>query len=209
MNIYDQILQEFQYGEGRPGMQYPRPDGDYYYATNGHILVKIKKELCSGEYHPHKRQPKFESIFPQRDTAIELNVDSVLEQIMSHPQVVTLKGDEAVCDECNGHGEVTWFYEDFDGVKYYDDFNCPVCNGSGHLSEKEAPIDELNMSINGMNFNIGCIKTILKCIGSLGVKTAKIVHFTHMKPVLIEVHPGVEMLIMPNLSEHQIINIKI
>lgn len=213
MNKYDQILKAFLCDGKRvirrKQIECPRPDGGYYYATNSYILVRIKKDLCSGEYQKHEGQPKFEKVFPQRDTAIELNVGSVLEQIMSHSPVVTLTGDEAVCDECDGRGEVTWTYEDLEGNEHYDDFCCPVCKGCGHLLEKEVSIDELNMSINGMNFKIEHIKTILKCIESLEVKTAKIVHFTRKEPLLIEVQPGVEMLAMPNLSEHKVIEINL
>lgn len=209
MNIYDQILKAFQFGGGREPIDYPRPDGDYYYSTNSYILVKIKKELCEGTYEPHKKQPNFKRVFPTKDKAIHLPVISILEKIMEHDHEVTLTGDEAVCDECGGHGKVTWTYEDSDGTEHQKEFDCPICDGNGHLSEKTVSIDKLNISLNGISFNIGHLKTILKCIHSLGVNTAKIVHFHSREPMLIEVKPGIEMLIMSNSLEHQIINIKI
>lgn len=209
MNNYDNVLQAFQYGGGRPGIDYPRPNGEYYYATDTHILVRIKKELCSGEYEPHDRQPQFEKVIPPKETEIELPVKSILEQIMAHEQTVTLHGKEAICDECHGRKEVTWTYEDYDGNEHEKEFDCPICDGYGYLSEKTVSIDELNLSINGMSFNIGQLKTALKSILHLGKETAKIVYLTPNKPMMIEVEPGVEMLIMSNLLEHIIININI
>lgn len=212
MNNYDLILKafKFQYGEGKAALDHPRPDGDYYYASDSRILVRIKKDLCEGEYQPHEKQPKFERVIPPKDISLELPVYNILVQIMSHDQEITLIGEEAVCDECNGSRTVTWTYEDYDGNEHKREFDCPICDGYGYVENKTVPIEKLNMSINGISFNIGLMKKVLNSIQSfLGLKTAKIVHLSQPGPMLIEVQPGVDMLIMSGRSEHQIINIHI
>lgn len=212
MNNYDLILKafKFQYGEGKAALDNPRPDGDYYYASDSRVLVRIKKDLCDGEYQPHEKQPNFERVIPPKHISLELPVFNILEQIMSHNQEIKLIGKEAVCDECNGSREVTWTYEDMDGYEHDKEFDCPICDGLGYVQEKTVPIEKLNMSINGVSFNIGLMKKVLNSIQSLlGLKTAKIVHLSQRGPMLIEAQPGVDMLIMSDRSEHQIINVHI
>lgn len=63
-NNYDKILHYFTENSGRNDrFSAPRPQGEYVYATDERIAIRMPKKLISGTYCEHETQPNFESIF--------------------------------------------------------------------------------------------------------------------------------------------------
>lgn len=107
-------------------------EGDYLYATDAHILARVKSdEQIEIENKYDKTVNQF---FESKDTYLEIN-KSIIHEINALPKYVHKKGvrigDHIPCKECNESGEVEYEYQT--AIKtYYHEKECPVCDGDGH-----------------------------------------------------------------------------
>lgn len=203
MNKYDMVLKMFTgHADNTPEWQEePRPHGVFIIATNTRILMRIKREMCERQYHAHSYQPTaFDRIFPQPNCELILSVEECAAAINKIPgfERIAVSGVDAKCDECDGSGEVEWTYESHDGEDFTEYHDCPICDGKGKFTHKDFPRDKRNVGINDVKFNAGYLMTVLEAIHKLGHKNATVTYLNAGHPMLINVEPGVDILIMSN-----------
>lgn len=199
-NKYDKVLDSFC-DDTRIWSDRPRPQDGFIYATDTYKIIRIEKSKCNLEYETHERQPKdYSQLFPTPKCSLTLDVAKTLQEIANLPYAETIrfKDKECKCKECNGSGEVEWNYTSDDGDEYFNDFDCPVCDGSGYIKTKRIYRNERNIAINGISFQIEHLVVALESIKELGYNKATITQLELAKAMRIDVEPGVEILIMPN-----------
>lgn len=127
---------------------------NFVYAFSNYMGIRFNKKFIDFEV-------KESEISEYKKKAITLNFfkkfNSRKEKILQIDEIDFLKyktideeievDNEKECEECDGHGEVTWTYG-----KYKEMFNCPVCSGDGILGKRWKE------------------KTGLKCFGNTLVK---------------------------------------
>lgn len=113
----------------RPTMHTPFEFENYIYATDAHILIRVKKEDCDFEI----TNPDFlkcdDKIIPKENENIILSIPD-FEMYKTEDEYKVIQ-EEKECDTCHGSGEVEWEFEN-----YTKDFDCPVCEGEG-IEEEE------------------------------------------------------------------------
>lgn len=203
-NKYDNVLRSFTNGTIEI-FDEPRPFENYFVASDRYIAVRIDKSKCNGEYSEHKRQPtSWNRVFGEPSgTPFVLNVHDLAKAINDIPESETIdvtgSPDVAECSECEGSGYVEWTYESKDGEEYSEIHDCPVCQGRGKFDKRTFKREERNFGINGAWFNVGHLMTVINAIYQLGHDTATIVRFpNHLINMLINVEPGVDMIIASN-----------
>ncbi len=140
-NAFDKMLMLFVSKDRlRPTITLPMKYGEYIYATNNYIIVRIKSDMTNVEYchltdQAHEKLPidkHFKNITPNSNFRISIySLENALRNITKVDEEI--EGDEyEECDECDGRGEVEWEYKEY--TKYFD---CPVCDGTGLSEEKK------------------------------------------------------------------------
>lgn len=205
MNKYDNVLKRAinEMYNCPEWMKRPRPHNDFIIATDRRILIRIDKSKVENpdEYAADPYQPtKFDRIFPQRDCSFKLSLDEFVPLINGVPEeeYINVHGKIAECSDCSGKGRVLWKYESEDGDEYEDYFDCPVCNGRGKFDRRLLSRYQRNIKINGVLFAIDIVIDALEAINDLGHKTATVTHIAPGHPMLIDVEPGVSILLMSN-----------
>lgn len=192
-NKYDIALSRM-IGSSHEWCQKPRPCGEYIYATDRYVLLRVRKSLCSGTYKSHDNQPKdLGKCMTKVNTALLFDIYAVAEVIKKlEPTEVVFK-----CGDCGGDGEVLWSYEDHDGTEHTKRDECPVCNGTGKVTA-EASVREQNIEINGDWFNVGQLMTVLDTLHLLEINPVTVEHIGDYRSMRIKVNEDIDALIMPN-----------
>lgn len=150
--ITDEILRLFCSKDIiRPKLNNPFNFGDYTYATDGHILIRVPK---IEEYSENPILDTIEKVFPididKIDNSLWIDIPELTETIKVIDCVdCEGTGKNSICPDCEGEKEVSWesengfLYEDTcrmcEGTGRIDDINnndiCDKCNGTGKKSE--------------------------------------------------------------------------
>lgn len=107
----------------------PFNDGDYTYATNGHILIRVPRRA---EYDQNKAVKNINEAVQFTAVPEEKWIDTPdpCDTIKTEPcNMCKGTGKLARCPDCKGQGEVQW--ESDYGYEYED--TCRMCNGRGRI----------------------------------------------------------------------------
>jgi len=121
----------------RKEIKKPFVNNGWVAATESHICLLIKPEFLKQTYEP-RVLPNVLKILTEPNIDITISRAKLLNGIKA---ISTEKEKRVIspgvkCRECDGVGEVEWQYCDSNGYDYCEDFECPICHGSGY--EKEA-----------------------------------------------------------------------
>ena len=157
--------------------------GEYVYASDARHIIRINAGLLKGEY-PGDNIPKNvrESIDKFLSFPINCSKDVTAGQLeralASIPQIDEEVMDVTECSECNGSGEVEWYYNAFNGTEYSDYDECPVCDGSGavimsHKTGRKIPDYDKTIGFFGL-FNVkgDNVRALLGTMNLLGIDKA-------------------------------------
>jgi hypothetical protein len=111
----------------------PFQQDGYLYATDRHIMIRIRKNDCSS--YPKMTDIDVSKLFPETGSEQILtliNLEKMLSEVEMVEEVIE-KQTEVECEDCNGEGCVPWF---FGG--YEKEADCPVCFGTGTVSKTVA-----------------------------------------------------------------------
>lgn len=108
------------------------------WATEGHVIIRINPDRLNKHYEPVKgceelKLPKV--LKPCHLSCTYKAIRQALDKCPLVDEIVTEENEED-CRECGGFGEVEWEYTDDNLHKHYQDFDCPVCGGSGVITHK-------------------------------------------------------------------------
>ena len=140
MNKYQMALGLFiDFYDPREWASSPHEQGDYVYASEGHIAIQIKKELVGAEYMPVEK-PNFLNVFNKdRNRDETLTLAAMEKTYESIPMV-----DEERCRACDGCGKVEFEFE-WEEETYTETRTCPVCGGTGYVESSEFRKDDRYM----------------------------------------------------------------
>lgn len=125
-------LKQFCQTEGSPAISTPWSEGDYTYASNGHLLVRVPR---IGDIPEKIEAPSIVG------TSIGAGFDKKIEEWFEVPNLVIAPKDCQICKgtgrqyncpECEGEGEVHLSTDWSD----YGEETCETCGGNGQLSRE-------------------------------------------------------------------------
>ena len=185
-------------------------------ATESHILIVIDKDVTTGQYEP--QELNIARVIPNDNIKLEIKVSDLESTLAKLPQVPEeyLISPAEECTECDEVCEVQWRYTDKLGRVHYEDFNCPICHGTGIARSaiygktgKSIPKGTSIVKIqNGQNFFAQFLHKLLeaaKILGSdtilytsQGIERGNVFTFTGTFA------KSVKVVIMPNQSDADI-----
>ncbi len=111
----------------RPSLLKPFELNNKIYASDAYSLIRMNKEYCDFNITNTETPPNCESVIPQENLNLLLDVNKDLFEQYRTADEYKLVGKDVECKTCDGYGEVEWEFE-----SYTKDFDCPVCNGDGY-----------------------------------------------------------------------------
>jgi hypothetical protein len=159
-----ELLELFCSEQYREWTKHPFQHGDYVYASNGSVAIRIPKSVCEGEYPEEEHSVTFKG-----EECSHFFRASVLNEMLALcPKTPEYKivGENIKCPECDGEGVVEWERwgrsDKYRAERWEQEFDCPVCRGTGY--EQEAKYVETGREINHR------LRGIQFCFSSDGVR---------------------------------------
>lgn len=128
------ILYKFTADEDfRPGIQKPFEQWGYICATDAYVVLRVDKTLIpesSGKYIPKGHVPAVSKVMPKPNPTFTISLKDL------RGCLVALGLDYRTtksCPECDGSGDVDWYYTDRDGDTHTNVDDCPYCGGTGEI----------------------------------------------------------------------------
>lgn len=161
---------------GRKEISEPFESEGWIAATESHICILVRPEYLKQSYEPNGikvskilSDPNIDIVITRTQLMNAINkVSSVIEKQVVRPAIE--------CDECDGTGMVTWDYEDSELYTHHQDFDCPICNGTGNKYEaiikptgRMIPCQECAIGIYEQQFQALKILTICDAMQILGI----------------------------------------
>jgi hypothetical protein len=138
-NIYDYILRIFVGDdEYRPWINNPFYINELAFSTDSHLMVFFDKNLAT-DIKPidDKQNAKVMDVINiPRDLEFTIPIEKLKENLLLCEFIPEKRrtGKYVNCDVCGGEGEVEWEFH-HNSQSFNRDFDCPVCDGSGHSEE--------------------------------------------------------------------------
>lgn len=113
----------------RPLLNIPNLDENgYVYATNAHVLIKVKKENLINEYKTEPKYPNAEKMFSQLESSETVSIKT--ESIISLLSMLKWYKQQLIidCEKCDGQGEIECSHCGHDS-------ECKECNGTGYTEK--------------------------------------------------------------------------
>ena len=187
--------------EHRPSITSPFLQHGKVCATDGRNLIRINAALCENTYPEtvnDRTPPNTETVIPAPTCNEKLTQKMLSDAWAKAPE----KEKDRTCPECGGNGVVYWHYHDRDGKHYTHWYDCPVCEGTGYISDYK-PIT-CQFTINGCYLVYGHIELLSNVMKYLEVDTLILRHAEMLEhrvtPMLLGVEDkDIEIVIMPQV----------
>lgn len=109
--------------------------GEWIVATDGHSLIRVKKQGNNAGYSHLNKQIDIDHCFPSKTCNCSMSTKQLQEKLKS--KNYTDWGNLlTVCDECGGVGKVWCTYTDRLGNDYKIAGECPICGGDSVAERK-------------------------------------------------------------------------
>jgi hypothetical protein len=191
---YDHFLPAFCGIFESQGLTKPCTNGDYVFATNAHIAIKVPKSKLLGSYEIIEKYPDVQKCF---DDAMAIytcdqtiDISKVIHLFDAMPRVPKYES----CENCNGSGRYICF-------ECSKEHKCGYCNGKGHSDTQIGTQLDMNTRFK-MGQGIFLAKTfepILKISREIA-EPLQIKANSEMGATVIKCN-DVDMIIMPNRDE--------
>lgn len=191
------------------------PTSNIVWATDGFKLISINSELLDGNYTEKEINP-IKNIEYNCNRFISLSrIEKALSACDTEDEYkVTQKAID--CDECVGCGWVTWRYESDGGIVFSEEWDCPVCKGSGFSipEKKEKTGAKTIAQYNVIKFGDGhfyarSIDTLAKAMRLVGVDKAKVTANHYNLASAFELCNGIVAMLMPICIDKAKVNTKV
>lgn len=170
-------------------------------ATDGHVLIRIDKNLVENpewvpQPQPKTKYPDTGSVIPEYSLDIPLTVN----QIQNAIQKAKIVDEYEPCDDCHGTGMVTWEYEGLVN-DYTKEDKCPVCDGEGHLQKtgRQIPDPKQLYAVRNLFFSGKRMAWLLDVMQQMEITKLVIRAITEITMLLTT--DGVEILIASEIPE--------
>ena len=121
------LLLKFCKDAGRETMRLPYSIGDYTYATDDIILIRVPR---MPEYSENPKAPDPEKIEYERNPEKWYSVGDIKKLKSADCDFCGGEGKNFVCPECDGHGTV-WLSNNY---SEYPGIDCNSCDGKGKIA---------------------------------------------------------------------------
>lgn len=109
--------------------------GEWIVATDGHSLIRVKKQGNNGGYSPLTKQIDIDHCLPSKTCNYLVDIEQLQEKLKS--KNYTDWGNLlTVCDECGGVGKVYYTYIDNLEEEHIIAGDCPICGGDSVAERK-------------------------------------------------------------------------
>lgn len=203
----DQLLELFVGDdEMRPKLHKPWRKGEYIYATESHFCIRIPGNMSATEYPDNGMKIEKHFAFKTEPDGV-ITLDQLREALASAPLEDELEeqGEDTICPECDGTGEVEWEYWSKQECRQYSDtFECPRCLGDGYIDrERLVPTGRKVISYTA---NIRITDTILRAnmldilrlaMEMIGADSASFTAGKEGQPCLFSLPGNIDIIIMP------------
>ena len=170
-------------------------------ATNGYCLIRCDKELVDFEVNNTFKAYNSDEVFQPFNLSKVINIDESVFEPYKTTKEFKRVGEDVVCRECKGEGEVMWEYE-----RWEREFECPLCEGSGCESEKKSvPTGRMIVGFNQIikfgdaYFNYGVFSKLIEAQKLIGSEIVLLNTPIAQKAACFKI--GVyEILIMPTIK---------
>ena len=199
MKNYDEVIKEFLSTDSlREALMETALIGDFVFATNGHIAIKIPTVRLTGGYKTNPDYPDIVLLFNKRDGLFDkpklYKVESIEKVLSDTPRVKV--GTE--CEKCEGTGDVPTKATpgDVDVLPEWD--KCPDCKGQGELFGDKTEYDWIHhkIQIEGTFFNPNYIEKLIIVAKINDIEQVE--HFAGLPEWQNHFRiDGIEILIMP------------
>ena len=123
-------------------------------------------------------------------------------------QIIRIKADmlsDKYKPTCGGSGSVFWEYNDNNFKSYVQEFDCPVCDGSGYVEEVQVTgkmIPDWNATVGIVNYvlRIKYVQTLLEAMKIIGVTEVHLIAQVDNKS-LFKVDDNISIIIMACLAD--------
>lgn len=130
------ILYKFTADEDfRPAIQKPFRQGGYICATDAHIVLRVNRKLIppsDDDYTPKGRVPDVSKVMPELNPTFTITIKAIRESLVALGLNYDILSKN--CPECDGSGDVDWYYTDRKGDTHTLTEACPCCNGFGEVA---------------------------------------------------------------------------
>ena len=183
----------------RPKFMQPWRDGENVFATENHIMIRIRGSLTDHEY-PIDHKIINPSPWDNKITGF-ISTEALDNALSSAPLVDELKscGENKKCPECHGEGKVTWEYE-----IWTKEFDCPVCDGEGYIererwvpSGRKIISDKSFIRIENKIFKSHYIDLVRRSMAFIGVDHVEVGITDECLPALFRFTPDIDLILMP------------
>jgi hypothetical protein len=162
----------------------------YLYATNSHIVGKIKANLCVKKYEEINNFPNAEILFSQHKSTKKttVSVDSLLNDMMVieccfKPKMVN-------CSNCDGSGEDTCSYCD-------SQHDCKECSGEGKVEGEGLELTtEHDCEFFDRTYNLRYLDIVLKTAVYCNIKEIEVSNGGEFSGTLFKVG-DFDIIVMP------------
>lgn len=122
--------------ESHPILAFPFWQHDKLCASDGHVLIRIDKNLIDNpnlvpKFQKDRKLPETSSVIPETT----LNIPLTQQKIKKAIQLADIVDEYVPCEDCRNTGTVRWEYLSLEGHHHTKEFKCPVCDGEGHLGK--------------------------------------------------------------------------
>jgi hypothetical protein len=152
----------------RPEMTKVNLDGDYLYATNGHMIAKVKSDLCVQKYHTVEKFPNTEKLISEHQSSEKktVSIDTLFNELMVIE--CCFKPKMIACEECDGDGKTVCDHCDSES-------DCKECDGVGKVQGTELELtSEFDCSLFNRKYNLNYLEMILRTAIYTGVQEIEI-----------------------------------
>ena len=184
-----------------PQLPFPFWQNNKLCASDGHVLIRIDKNLVENPEWVPQPQPKTK--YPDTGCVIpeySLDIPLTVNQIQNAIQKAKIVDEYEPCDDCHGTGMVTWEYEGLVN-DYTKEDKCPVCDGEGHLQKtgRQIPDPKQLYAVRNLFFSGKRMAWLLDVMQQMEITKLVIKAITEITMLLTT--DGVEILIASGIPE--------
>lgn len=183
----------------------PMVQGDYVYATERHVLIRIAKHLAIGDY-PSRPIPNCAALFNKESNCDETITTSSLRDLVKEytKMIPETRQDKAECKECGGEGYVMWEYK-----TWVSEHECPVCLGRGSIEGEAVPTGKVMadpttpIPLGEALFRQECLQILLDTLELLGAENFRIIRADPYGVNIFVINENVSVIMAPTLRYEQ------
>lgn len=199
----EELLESFvSDDERRAKFQRPWRDGDYVFASDTHIMIRVDGSMTDKQYPVSPCKMPFQW---EQEPKEYITLDAFNDALNDAPleDEVEECGENIKCHECQGTGMVYWEYEHWEKL-----FDCPVCDGEGYIERtrwvptgRKIVSSMAYIQVKDKYFRADYIDQIRATMQTIGINQVGVIVLDNNSPAFFRLNNEVEIVLMPCLPQ--------